>query len=441
MTRVRLSSQSVFLLVVALLIAPGAARAGHKTIARCGQGWLETIDGYPVLHLKGTPYEMGYQHGILLKEHCRQNLDYLVNQRGREKIELGPVAITARSAIDSVVMLQKKFVPKKYFEEMDGLAAATGMKPQDVYAGNFIPELFHCSGFAVMNSATTDGTLYHGRVLDYAIDWKLQNHAVLIVAEPDGEIPFANVTYAGFIGSVTGMNAQHVSIGEMGGKGLGHWNGVPMAFLVREVLQKAHTLDEAVRLFRDNPRTCEYYFVVADGKSNRAVGLATDWQSMQVIHPNETHPKLPHAVRDAVLMSAGDRYEELVRRVQAIHGQIDADKAIHLMDLPVAMKSNLHDALFAPASTKMWIANASKDCQPAATQPYHAFQLSALLASQPDARATVLPVGSKIIDSVTVSPSAVRDKRRGRSGRHAEIAEEEEKGEGADRHEDGRTSK
>lgn len=395
MKRARLLLLAFVVLAFTVLTSSVSADSNHKTVARCGQGWLETINGYPVLHLKGTPFEMGFQHGALLKEHCQQNLDYLVNQQGQTKIELGPIKVTARTAIDSVVMLQKKFVPKKYFEEMDGLAAATGMKATDVYAGNFIPEMFHCSGFAVMNSATTDGTLYHGRVLDYAIDWKLQEHAVLVVAEPDGEIPFVNVTYAGFIGSVTGMNAQHVSIGEMGGKGLGHWSGVPMAFLVREVLQTANTLDEAVSIFRDNPRTCEYYYVIADGKSNTAVGLATDWQSMQVIHPNEAHPQLPHAVADAVLMSAGDRYEELTRRVKASHGQIDADKALHLMDRPVAMKSNLHDALFAPASTKLWVANASKDCQPAATQPYHAFQLSALLAAKPDPDSPELPAPSK----------------------------------------------
>ena len=79
-----------------------------------------------------------------------------------------------------------------------------------------------------MNSCTADGTLYHGRVLDYGVDLRLQDHAVLIVAEPEGGIPFVNVGYAGFIGSVTGMNARHVSIGEMGGGGLGHWDGVPL---------------------------------------------------------------------------------------------------------------------------------------------------------------------------------------------------------------------
>ena len=93
--------------------------------------------------------------------------------------------------------------------------------------------MFHCSGFALSGSATKDGTLYHGRILDYGCDWRLQEHAVLTVAEPEGKIPFVNVTYAGFIGIVTGMNAKKVSIGEMGGEGLGHWEGVPMAFLVR----------------------------------------------------------------------------------------------------------------------------------------------------------------------------------------------------------------
>ena len=61
------------------------------------------------------------------------------------------------------------------------------------------------------------------------------------------------MTYAGFIGSVTGMNAKKISVGEMGGRGLGHWDGVPMAFLVRMALEEANTLDEAVAVFRDHP--------------------------------------------------------------------------------------------------------------------------------------------------------------------------------------------
>ncbi|MBN1852676.1 MAG: hypothetical protein JW829_08125 [Pirellulales bacterium] len=384
-----------FVLILPIFLLGFSSIANAETVARCGQGWLERIDGYPVLHLKGTPFEMGYQHGALMKRHCLENFDYLLNVRGKETVKLGPVEIQPRIVIDGIVATQKKFVPKDYFEEMDGLATASGIPRNDVYAGNFIPEAFHCSGFAIMNTATRDGTLYHGRVLDYAIDWRLQEHAVLIVAEPDGKIPFANVTYAGFIGSVTGLNAEHISIGEMGGGGQGHWDGVPMSFLVREVLQATSDLDTAIDVFRNNPRTCEYFYVISDGRSNRAAGLACTWETMEVIEPGSSHPRLPHPVADAVLLSAKERYEELARRVKANHGKFDAESAIRLMDRPVAMQSNLHNALFEPASTRFWVANASVTGEPAAEQTYHAFQLSELLKRKPSPEASEIPYSPK----------------------------------------------
>jgi isopenicillin-N N-acyltransferase-like protein len=263
------------------------ALAHAETVAKCGKGWSERIDGYLVLHLKGTPYEMGYQHGALLKESVGQNLHNILENKKTTTVKLGPVTVKPRWLIDNIADFQTPYVPDWYQEELQGLAAGSQLPLQDLIAANFLPELFHCSGFAVMNSATTDGTLYHGRVLDYACDWHLQDHAVLIVAEPDGGIPFSNITYAGFVRSVTGMNAKHVSIGEMGGGGQGYWKGTPMAVLVRTVLQQAENLDEALAIFRDATRTCEYYYVIADGKTNRAAGLATTWERFETIEPGQ----------------------------------------------------------------------------------------------------------------------------------------------------------
>lgn len=381
-----------FASVLAWLSLVVGAYGETKTAARCGQGFLETIDGYRVLHLKGTPYEMGYQHGALLKEHIRENIHYLLDVKARErKLKFMGLEVPPRDIILAIVQRERPYLPRAYLDEMDGVADGAGVPRDDIRVCNFIPELFHCSGFAIMNKATRDGTLYHGRVLDYSTDWHLQEHAILMVAEPKGGVPFVNVTYAGFIGSVTGMNAAHVSIGEMGGKGQFHWDGVPMALLVREVLERARTLDDAVAVFRDQPRTCQYFFVVADGNTNRAVGMEASWNKFQVVKPGQANELLPHPVRDAVLLSAGDRYKELVRRVEAGYGTFDAVSARKLMDCPVAMKSNLHDVLFAPASTKFWVANASPDRKPAATQPYHAFQLTELLQHRPDADARRIP--------------------------------------------------
>lgn len=367
-----------------------------RTIARCGDGWLEEINGYPVLHLKGSPYEMGYQHGALLKESVQKNMGRIVNvEAGKELVKIGPVSMRPRDAIKSIIAIQDKFVPKKYHEEIAGLAAGSGLTLEEAQMANFIPELFHCSGFAIMGEATKDGTLYHGRVLDYAIDWGLQEHAVIIVAEPEGSIPFVNVSYAGFVGSVTGMNAEHVAIGEMGGKGLGHWQGVPMAFLVRESLERGHTLEDVLSIFRDNPRTCEYYYVVSDAKTNEAVGMEASWDVMNVIKPGAGHDLLPKPVKDCSLLSAGDRYDELVSRAKAGYGKFTVETALELMDRPVAMKSNLHNALFEPKSTRFWVANAGADKTPAANRSYYQFQLSELLSRQPTSGSKVLPMGVK----------------------------------------------
>jgi len=379
MNRLRIAAFAIWVLFTVAL--PASA----ETIARCGKGWLERIDGYLVLHLKGTPYEMGYQHGVLLKDHARENLQYLLDVKGdTDLVEVGPLRLKPRQAIETIIQVQKPFVPSKYFEELRGLADGTGVPLKDVQVANFIPEMFHCSGFAVMNSATKDGTLYHGRVLDYATDWRLQEHAVILVAEPAKGIPFVNVTYAGFIGSVTGMNARHVSIGEMGGGGLGHWEGVPMAFLVREVLERADDLDAAIAIFRDNPRTCQYFYVIADAKTNRAVGMEASWNKFDVIRPAMEHPLLPKPVKDAVLLSADDRYEQLVGRVKSGHGSFTAETAIRLMDRPVAITANLHNVLFEPQRTRCWGANASADGQPAAGQKYFEFRLTDLLERRPD---------------------------------------------------------
>jgi len=368
---------------VAVFFTLAAPAAQAETIARSGKGFLEEIDGYRVLHVKGTPYEMGYQHGVLLKEHIRENMHYLFEVKAKDaKLEFFGLKLEPKQLISMIVETQRPHIPARFLEEMEGLAAGAECDADDVILANFIPELFHCSGFALMNSATKDGTLYHGRILDYSTDWKLQEHAVLIVAEPEGRIPFANVTYAGFVGSVTGLNAEHVSVGEMGGRGLGHWDGTPMAFLVRRVLEEARSLDEAVAVFRDSKRTCEYYYVVADGDDNQAVGLAAHWNTFEIVKPGETHPRLPEPTADTVLLSAGDRYKELARRVREGRGAFDATSARHLMDCPVAMKSNLHSVLFEPRSTKLWIANASPDGQPAATQKYYQFQLSELLKGE-----------------------------------------------------------
>jgi isopenicillin-N N-acyltransferase-like protein len=273
------------------------------------------------------------------------------------------------------------FIDSRVLREMDALAAASGMHAQEARLANYFPELFHCSGFALLPEATKDGHVYHGRVLDYLKGVGLEQNAVVMVYQPDdGRNAWVNLSYAGFVGSVTAMNEKGISIGEMGGRGAGEWDGKPMAQLVREVMERASTLDEAVAIMKAGPRTCEYYYVIADGKTKQAVGIGATPKTFELIHPGEAHAKLPHPVPGTVLLSAGDRYDLLAKRVAEKAGQFDADSARELMTRPVCMTSNIQSVLFVPDTLDFYVANADGQNVASHTR-YTKYNLKELLKS------------------------------------------------------------
>ena len=343
--------------IAKLDVPPLGPASGERTVvATHGKGRLELQDGTRVLFLRGTPEEMGEQQGTLMKGEVRGLVDHLLYGVG-----VGSSFAKGRwffGEIEACTARIGPFIDPRYLREMDAMAVAAGVEKEEMRLANFFPELFHCSGFALMGDATSGRRIYHGRVLDYLRGVGLEGNAVVTVNQPDQGHSWVNVGYAGFTGSVTAMNDQHISIGEMGGRGEGNWDGKPMAQLVREVMEKASTLDAAVEIMRRGPRTCEYFYVIADGRNHTAVGIAATPDTFEIVRPGEAHPRLPTAVRDAVLLSAGDRYTELVRRVQAGHGQFDADSARELMTKPVCMNSNIHSVLFAPDTLDFWVANA-----------------------------------------------------------------------------------
>jgi hypothetical protein len=345
---------------------------------KVAHGELRWVDGQRVVLLEGSPEEVGRAHGELLQAEAGRCIDSVLSTFGTaQTIRTGR---WFRSDLEAAYERLAPHIPERHKRETRAMAAALDLDPRLAESLNVFPELFHCSGFAVFGSATADGKLYHGRVLDYMTTIGLQDSATTFIVKMDGKIPFANVGYAGFIGSVSGMNASAISLGEMGGRGEGQWNGVPMATLMRRALEECSTLEEVMDLWKRIPRTCEYYYVFADGKTNRAVGVSALPESIEFILPGQTHPRLGEGIPDAVVFSAGSRLEKLRERVTQKHGQIDADIGKWLMSRPVAMKSNLHNVLFVPADGVLYVANANHK-HPAAERPYVKLDLRELLNS------------------------------------------------------------
>jgi hypothetical protein len=292
-------------------------------------------------------------------------------------------------------------VPERFIREMDALADAAGVGRELVRWTNVFPERFHCSGLAFRGSVTADGRLLHGRILDYMTEVGFQSMAVIAVHVPKGHHAWANVGYVGCIGSVTGMNARSLAMGEMGGRGEGYEDGIPMTFLIREILERFETTEDALAWIRSVPRTCEYFYVISDARTEGMAGVGSWAKSLAaergiddllIIRPGVAHSLLPHGIPDAVLMSAGGRYERLVERVKKHLGKITPEVAWEIMGEGVAMTSALHIALFQPETLDFWVAEAGLDGRPAYTQPISKLNLKRILAEasvvHPEARGT-----------------------------------------------------
>lgn len=407
---------AAFFLFLCLTAIPSFTMA----LSRQGNGYLEQKEGHYVLHLKGSSYERGYQHGFLLRKLIHRNIATYIN-----KTE-SPVPGRIEEFTKNVPTLLS-FVPEHFKQEMQGIADGSGASIEKIIALNLFPEMFHCSGITVSGDASKDGELYHVRVLDYSVGKNLQSSAVLQVVEPDNGIPFLNVSYAGFIGTITGMNRDKIAIGEIGGLGYGSWKGIPMSFLLREILENASTIDEAKAILENSPRTCEYYYVISDGKTKESVGVYATASQLRYFEPGESYALIApsglpsnygtngdndkfilndcsaentayqtllfekdHRLamlfrlqpKDCLLLTGfptPERYPVLVERVLEHYGSIDEKTLIEIVRRPVSKESNLHNAIFKPSELKIWIAHAGPRDEPACDQHYQEWDFDSLL--------------------------------------------------------------
>jgi hypothetical protein len=355
---------------------------------------------------------MGVIHGQMLKTEIHENIRNLIHNDHAND----PAFSDRLARFHQEITTIQSYIPPAYLDEMRGVADGAEVSYEQIIYLNLFPEVFHCLGLTVQDSFTTDGSLYHVRALDYGIGMDLEKSNVIIVADPAKGIPFVNITYAGFIGCITGMSLAHLSIGEIGGKGYGDWHGLPMSFLLREILQHANSLEKAVAMVNESKRTCEYFYLFADGRKNMATSLYATPKKIYSISPGENYVlkfsceskhlfecsineffstgskekakpyyvKKFDQVRDFLgLTGFSDpwRFSFLQQRLEKFSTPIDSKALIQLIKKPVGRKSNLHNAIFHPKTLQFWLSHKEGNT-PAFDNTYQHFDVKTLFSKK-----------------------------------------------------------
>jgi hypothetical protein len=329
-----------------------------------------------VLYLKGTPYEMGYAHGALCKEEVR----YIAQDVA--KLMMAGMGVTPEK-VDAIWSGYEKHLRPEYLEELRGLADGAGLDLKDVQRFHAIPDIseWHCTFFAAAaGTAASRSGLVQIRALDYETKAGIQKYPALIVERPTGGVPFVNVTWLGHCGLVTGMNAAGIAMSEIGDdwdKDNDSFDGRPLNYVMRDAVQFGRTLDEAVNLVKDGPRTTSLLYCLSSGKENQVRALQTSRTQCRVYSsdtlPFPTRPGLVYmsmGVDSSWNKKVGDW---LLQR----YGTITPEIAQRMMK--ELRTGSLHAVVFKPASEELWVANATTSTM-AYDQPYHHFSLKSALA-------------------------------------------------------------
>ena len=242
-------------------------------------GWLEIRDGVKILHLKGSHYDMGFQHGDLLKDEIQKNL--------RTQMTYFDAKGWTHEKIMEKYDYMKEFLPQVYQDEIEGMANGSGLPFEDIAVLNTIPAIFNhaaggsCCEVSLWGPRTVDGELYHIRGWDWRLDLEdpetgtyFQENQVLICRDPDDAYASLFPEFAGHIFSWGGFNEKGIAIGETTCITDDFtFDGISSAFRMRMVLDYASNDDEAIDIM-SNDRTCGWNFVISD--ANKPDGTAIE---------------------------------------------------------------------------------------------------------------------------------------------------------------------
>ena len=192
-----------------------------------------------------------------------------------------------------------RYMPYPYSLEMVGVAESVknGVTVGDVVLGNL---LYEATAYSHQRTArsdvkmctsivaeTLDGTIYHGRNLDYSLAENLRNMTVIIDFKKGGEIVYTGTTFAGMVGLLTAQKPQGYTI-TLDERDQGDWwmnavesllagtHGIAALHIRDAVASTDMDFESAVIFLADKPLIAPSYIIIGGTKPREGVVITRD---------------------------------------------------------------------------------------------------------------------------------------------------------------------
>ena len=368
-------------------------------------------DGFSVYYLEGDWYQMGLFFGEVLRERFRGSpLEYYLKNAPRvldHALQGYPssLRLPARLALKGLLFLPAAlgtFGEDRAF--LKGLAKGADLSYLDVWltysspdALNFlvsfltrlsrtaIPQVpVACSSFIAWGEATTDGSLLHGRNLDFSGGLRWSHRHAVMVLKPARGIPSVTVTGDGaYIPGITSTNAKGLTMGlHMNFTRDGNLVGRNVLTLASRALLEGGSVDGAVDILGRGRRISGWTFVLSHVPSKKAALLELsgnrksriepqgDWLVYSNCYLSSSLRETEYAPSYTWVEDNYSRYASLKRLMEEYQGKLDPPLALSILgnrvDITcgrelvlgnaVAAVANVSSALFCPEKDRLWLA-------------------------------------------------------------------------------------
>ncbi len=286
----------------------------------------ERVEGIHVLRLRGTDYEMGYQHGKILRDSIPHGpLPYFAKyveklfSAGLIGSFGAPVSRGLGVVLGATVgrQIAHRF-PQRVRNALDGLADGAGIPRKELMRATTMPETYlwvgswykkifrsplaprlgvpvlGCTSAIAWGDATAHGRMLHGRNFDYQGVGVWDREQAVVFHEPAEGQPYVSIAAAGvLLGGITAMNAsglslvvhQHIACTDF------DLEGLPVGVVGDDVMRHAKTLDDAKRILDEHRPNGSWTYVVTSAHENRAMAYEVTAHRRAVVYPRDLKTK------------------------------------------------------------------------------------------------------------------------------------------------------
>jgi hypothetical protein len=346
--------------------------------ARVDGAWMDVYGRVPVVHVRGTPRDMGRQYGTLLAEPLRalhRSVHAFLGEKRRTRL----LAYAER---------HEQHLPAAVREELQAMSDASGVPYVELVALNVVPKLA-CSGLAVWGearAASADGpdgaALIMGRNADYFSLGFTDRGMLVVVRRPSEGAATAGVNFLGMVGAFTGINAHGVAFGNMlvfnAAGPVAQPDGLTIQLAMRLVAEQSTTAQGMTSALCSQRHVIPMNVMLADATEALVLELAVG--RSEVRRGERGVLVATNYFRTPGLRSASQpcrRFDTLTAAAERHRGRLgvaEMKKALHAARIPTM---NLQAVIFEPAAMRMHV---SINHVPASAGPYVALDLRKLFA-------------------------------------------------------------